>query len=56
MDNQVEMLQPSLPFSILSRVWGGGVNREGGLLKNLAAQGGLIRGEGGFIELSRDSF
>ena len=32
-DNQVEMLQPSLLFSILSRGWG--LNRDGGLIELL---------------------
>ena len=51
MDNQVEMLQPSLLFSILSRGWGGGLNREGGLLQNVTAKGvggGIIREDGFF--------
>ena len=42
MDNQVETLQPSLLFSILSTGWGAGLNREGGLTQNLTAKGGLI--------------
>ena len=51
------MLKPSLLFSILSvisRGWGGGLNREGGLLQNLTAKGGggLFR-EGGLIERGR---
>ena len=29
-DYQEEMLQPSLLFSILSKGWGAGLNREGG--------------------------
>ena len=54
------MLQLSLLIRILpliSRGWGGGVNREGGLSQNLTTKGGLIReGGGGLIELLRFFF
>ena len=62
MDNQVKMLQPSLLFSILSRGWGGGLNREGGLLQNVTAKGvgggllermAFLNRERGLIELLR---
>ena len=41
--NQVDILQPSLLFSILSREWGGGLIKREDLLQNLTAKGGLIR-------------
>ena len=46
-DNQVEMLQPSSPFSTLFRGMWEGLNREGGGGGDLLERGGLNREGGG---------